>query len=54
VDGVIFEGGQRTGNRELDVGRQLTAKRIFPALEILHSGATQEEFLLSAEKLDKV
>jgi transcription termination factor Rho len=54
VDGVIFEGFKGPRNRELELGLQRTDKRIFPALEMSPVATAPEEFLFSAEQLDKV
>lgn len=51
MDDVIFEEFKGTGNMELHLNRNLSEKRIFPAIDILKSGTRKEEFLLTKEEL---
>ncbi|MDP8956949.1 MAG: transcription termination factor Rho [Actinomycetota bacterium] len=51
MDEVIFEEFKGTGNWEIRLDRQLSEKRIFPALNIEASGTRKEERLLSTEEL---
>ncbi|HEX2088404.1 MAG TPA: transcription termination factor Rho [Actinomycetota bacterium] len=51
MDEVIFEEFKGTGNWEIRLDRQLSEKRIFPALNIEASGTRKEERLLSNEEL---
>ena len=51
MDEVIFEEFKGTGNWEIRLDRQLSEKRIFPALNIEASGTRKEERLLSSEEL---
>src|SRR3954467_1312455 len=51
MDQVIFEEFKGTGNMELTLDRQLANQRLFPALNILQSGARKEEKLLDARQL---
>lgn len=51
MDDVIFEEFKGTGNMELHLNRNLSEKRIFPAIDILKSGTRKEEFLLNKEEL---
>lgn len=52
MDDVIFEEFKGTGNMELHLNRNLSEKRIFPAIDILKSGTRKEELLLTKEELD--
>ncbi len=51
MDEVIFEEFKGTGNWEIRLDRQLSEKRIFPALNIEASGTRKEERLMSTEEL---
>lgn len=52
MDGVIFEEFKGTGNMELTLDRQLSERRLFPAVSLLRSGTRHEELLLSEKELD--
>ena len=54
MDEVIFEEFKGTGNMELVLSRQLSNKRIFPAINITLSGTRREELLLDEATLKKV
>ena len=47
MDDVIFEEFKGTGNMEIHLSRELSEKRIFPAIDIFKSGTRKEELLLS-------
>ena len=51
MDEVIFEEFKGTGNQELRLDRQLSEKRIFPAINIEASGTRKEERLMPTEEL---
>jgi transcription termination factor Rho len=51
MDEVIFEEFKGTGNWEIRLDRQLSEKRIFPAINIEASGTRKEERLMSNEEL---
>jgi len=51
MDEVIFEEFKGTGNMELRLSRQLSDKRIFPAIDVAPSGTRREEILLPADEL---
>ncbi|MGH2654882.1 MAG: transcription termination factor Rho [Actinomycetota bacterium] len=51
MDEVIFEEFKGTGNMELRLDRQLSEKRIFPAINIEASGTRKEERLMPNEEL---
>ncbi len=54
MDEVIFEEFKGTGNMEVILDRKLADKRIFPAIDITHSGTRREELLLSERELNAV
>jgi transcription termination factor Rho len=51
MDEVIFEEFKGTGNWEIRLDRNLSEKRIFPALNIEASGTRKEERLMPTEEL---
>jgi transcription termination factor Rho len=51
MDEVIFEEFKGTGNMEIRLRRDFADKRLFPAIDALHSGTRREELLLSKEEL---
>jgi transcription termination factor Rho len=54
MDEVIFEEFKGTGNMELVLDRQISDKRIFPAIELNRSSTRKEELLLSEVELNRV
>ena len=54
MDEVIFEEFKGTGNMELILDRNISDKRIFPAVDINRSGTRKEELLLSSNELNRV
>jgi transcription termination factor Rho len=54
MDEVIFEEFKGTGNMELVLSRDLSDRRIFPAIDINKSGTRKEELLLREEELNKI
>ncbi len=54
MDDVIYEEFKGTGNMELHLSRELSERRIFPAIDIKQSGTRKEEMLLGAEELEEV
>ena len=54
MDEVIFEEFKGTGNMELHLDRELSNKRIFPALDFEKSGTRKEELLYHPEELTKI
>lgn len=54
MDEVIFEEFKGTGNMELVLDRDLSDRRIFPAIDVNKSGTRKEELLLSEEELNKI
>ena len=54
MDEVIFEEFKGTGNMELLLDRNISDKRIFPAIDINRSSTRKEELLLSPNELNRV
>lgn len=50
MDDVIYEEFKGTGNMELHLNRQLSERRIFPAIDLYKSGTRREDLLLSQEE----
>ncbi len=50
MDEVIFEEFKGTGNMEVHLDRNLSERRIFPAIDINKSGTRREDLLLSSEE----
>lgn len=51
MDDVIYEEFKGTGNMEIHLSRELSEKRVFPAIDVYKSGTRKEELLLSKEEL---
>ena len=54
MDDVIFEEFKGTGNMEIHLSREISEKRIYPAININRSGTRREELLTSADELQKM
>ncbi|HEY7723914.1 MAG TPA: transcription termination factor Rho [Anaeromyxobacteraceae bacterium] len=54
MDEVIFEEFKGTGNMEVVLSRQLSERRIFPAIDIAASGTRKEEKLYSQKDVAKI
>ena len=54
MDDVIFEEFKGTGNMELVLNRDLSDRRIFPAIDVNRSGTRREELLIKEEELQKI
>ena len=54
LDQVVFEEFKGTGNMELILDRNLSNKRIYPAIDIEQSGTRKEELLLPEKVLNRV
>ncbi len=52
MDDVIYEEFKGTGNMEIILSRQLSEKRIFPAIDLYRSGTRRDELLLTEEEQD--
>jgi transcription termination factor Rho len=54
MDDVIFEEFKGTGNMEVNLDRNLSDQRIFPAFNIQRSGTRKEENLYHADELPRI
>lgn len=54
MDDIIFEEFKGTGNSEIVLSRKLAERRMFPALDILKSGARREELIMGKDHLDAI
>lgn len=54
MDDLIYEEFKGTGNMELHLDRALSDRRIFPSIDISHSGTRNEELILSEKTLKQV
>jgi transcription termination factor Rho len=52
MDQVIFEEFKGTGNSEIVLSRDISERRIYPAIDLNASGTRKEERLLSPEMLE--
>ena len=53
-DDVIFQEFKGTGNMELILSRELSDRRIYPAIDVKQSGTRREEKLLDPDTLESV
>lgn len=54
MDEVIFEEFKGTGNSEILLDRNISERRIYPAINILKSSTRKEELLQTPDMLQKV
>ncbi|MDZ7696474.1 MAG: transcription termination factor Rho [Deltaproteobacteria bacterium] len=54
MDEVIFEEFKGTGNMEIHLDRKLSDRRVFPSIDINHSGTRKEELLLEEADLNRI
>jgi transcription termination factor Rho len=54
MDDLIYEEFKGTGNMELHLDRHLAEKRIFPAIDIIHSSTRREELLFKPDEMKQV
>ncbi len=54
MDDVIFEEFKGTGNMELVLNRDLSDRRIFPAIDVNRTGTRREDLLLKEEDIAKI
>ncbi|MBP3568695.1 MAG: transcription termination factor Rho [Lachnospiraceae bacterium] len=52
MDDVVFEEFKGTGNMELVLNRNLSERRVFPAIDLPKSGTRREDLLLSQSELE--
>ncbi len=54
MDEVIFEEFKGTGNSEIVLDRNISDRRIYPAVNIMKSGTRKEELLIAPDNLQKI
>jgi len=54
MDDVIFEEFKGTGNMELVLNRDLSDRRIYPAIDVNRSGTRREDLLIKEDELTKI
>ncbi|MDD3462251.1 MAG: transcription termination factor Rho [Sulfurospirillaceae bacterium] len=54
MDEVIFEEFKGTGNSEIVLDRNISDRRIYPAVNIMKSGTRKEEILINPDNLQKI
>lgn len=54
MDDVIFEEFKGTGNMEIVLNRDLSDRRIFPAIDVNRSGTRREELLMKEDDLQRI
>jgi transcription termination factor Rho len=54
MDDLIYEEFKGTGNMEIHLDRRLAEKRIFPAINVLHSSTRREDLMFSEEMLKQI
>jgi transcription termination factor Rho len=54
MDDLIYEEFKGTGNMEVHLDRRLAEKRVFPAINVLHSSTRREDLMFSEEMLKQV
>lgn len=54
MDDLIFEEFKGTGNMEIVLDRNLSERRIYPAIDIFKSGTRREELIVPEEEHEKV
>ncbi len=52
MDDVIYEEFKGTGNMEIILSRELSERRIFPAIDLYRSGTRRDDLLLTEKELD--
>jgi len=52
MDDVVFEEFKGTGNMELVLNRNLSERRVFPAIDLPKSGTRREDLLLNPNELE--
>ena len=54
MDEVIFEEFKGTGNMELQLDRKLANRRIYPAIDVLHSSTRRDDLLHGEDQISKI
>jgi transcription termination factor Rho len=52
MDDVIYEEFKGTGNMELVLNRDMSEKRVFPAIDIYKSGTRRDDLILTEAEYD--
>ena len=53
MDDMVYEEFKGTGNMEIHLDRNLSEKRVYPAINVRKSGTRREELLLEPSVLQK-
>lgn len=54
MDEVIFEEFKGTGNMEINLDREISERRIFPAIHVLKSGTRRDDLLYHPEEFKRI
>jgi transcription termination factor Rho len=54
MDEVIFEEFKGTGNMEINLDREISERRIFPAIHVLKSGTRRDDLLYHPDEFKRV
>ncbi|MGO3732112.1 MAG: transcription termination factor Rho [Vagococcus sp.] len=54
MDDIIYEEFKGTGNMELHLSRELSERRVFPAIDIKRSGTRKEDLLMAPNELEEI
>lgn len=54
MDDVIFEEFKGTGNMEVVLSREISSRRLYPAIDVAKSGTRRIELLLEPQELERV
>lgn len=54
MDEVIFEEFKGTGNMEINLDREISERRIFPAIHVLKSGTRRDDLLYHADEFKRI
>lgn len=54
MDEVIFEEFKGTGNMELQLDRKLANRRIYPAIDVIHSSTRRDDLLHGEDAISKI
>lgn len=54
MDEVIFEEFKGTGNMEVNLDREISERRIFPAIHVLKSGTRRDDLLYHADEFKRI
>lgn len=54
MDEVIFEEFKGTGNMEITLDREISERRIYPAIHVLKSGTRRDDLLYHPEEFRRI